>query len=232
MAEETPEQRFERLQNAVQSEILTAYPNPTRNGCPGDVVVKRVAARRELIKDAPWEHITHCSPCYGEFLSYKQGFRSAAKKQKRLLRIQWVAAACLLAILLVALRFWSVRGPEVVFDAELDLRHALLVFRDIPSAQSESTTPLNPPLTLRRGHMRLKIDLPETWEPGKYDVAFLSGASKQNVFTTTGDAKLSEDSLVLSIDARLNVRPGDYTISLRREGSAWKGYPVRVTNEK
>jgi hypothetical protein len=57
-------------------------------------------------------------------------------------------------------------------------------------------------------------------------VAFLRGASRQNVFTTTGDAKLSEDSLVLSIDARLNVRPGDYTISLRREGSAWKGYPV------
>jgi hypothetical protein len=229
MAEETPKQKFERLQNAVQSEILTAYPNPTRQGCPGDVVVKQVAGRKNLIKDAPWEHITHCSPCYGEFLAYKEEFRASAKKQSRLVRIQILAAACLILAVLIVPRYWNRSEPDSIYDAELDLRH-VLVFRAAPPNPDANTTRLNPPLTLRRGHLRLKIDLPETWEAGKYDVAFLDDSKQQNVFSNAGQTELRDGSLILKIDARLNVRPGDYTISLRREGSAWKGYPVRVTN--
>jgi hypothetical protein len=75
MAEETPKEKYKRLQSVVQSEILTAYPNPTRQACPGDAVLKRIAERKELIKDEDWEHITHCSPCYAEFLRYKEESR-------------------------------------------------------------------------------------------------------------------------------------------------------------
>ena len=56
MAEETPKEKYERLQRDVQKEILTAYPNPTRKGCPGNAVVKQVAERRDNITDEPWEH--------------------------------------------------------------------------------------------------------------------------------------------------------------------------------
>jgi hypothetical protein len=229
MAEETPKQKFERLQHVVQSEILTAYPNPTRKECPGDAVVKQVAARKSLIKDAPWEHITHCSPCYREFLSYKDAFRASGKRS-RAIRIQILAAACLLLAALIVARYWNRREPDSVYDAELDLKHVLLVFRAAPPNPDDGTTRLNPPLTLRRGHLRLRIDLPETWEAGKYDIAFLDDSKRHSVFSTTGQTELHDGFLILKIDARLNVRPGDYTISLRREGSAWKGYPVRVTN--
>lgn len=228
MAEETPKEKYERLQREIQSEILTAYPNPTRKGCPGDAVVKQVAERKELTKDEPWEHITHCSPCYAEFLAYKEAFRKRELRRKRLLRYQLAAAACLLVAAALGALFWNRLDYKRVYDAEFDLRHRL-VFRG-PGDSEEPPTQLNPPLTLRRGHVHLKIDLPETWPPGRYDVAFLNEPRHESVFVTTGEAALQGGSAVLRIDARLNVSPGEYTISLRREGSGWRGYPVEVTD--
>ncbi len=70
--DETPEQKFDRISRAVQESILRNYPNPERKGCPGDDVVREVAARTELKTDDAWEHITHCSPCYAEFLEFKK----------------------------------------------------------------------------------------------------------------------------------------------------------------
>lgn len=139
-----------------------------------------------------------------------------------------VAAACLLVTAAVVPLLWTRLDQDRVYNAEFDLRHRLS-FRG-GSDSDEQPTQLNPPLTLRRGHVRLRIDLPETWQPGKYDVAFLDHAGRRPVFTTTGIATAQSGSSVLNVDAGLDVSPGDYTISLRREGSGWRGYPVRVTN--
>lgn len=230
MAEETPKEKYERLQRAIESEILTGYPNPTRKDCPGDAVVKRVAERKELVTDEPWEHITHCSPCYAEFLGYKEASRKRENSPKRRFRYQIVAAACLIVAAAVIPLIWNQRDHDHVYNAELDLRHQL-IFRGGSDSDTQATQ-LNPPLTIRRGHLHLKIDLPETWEPGRYDVAFLDRTGERRVFATRGDAVLQGGSSVLEIDARLDVKAGDYTISLRREGSGWRGYPVRVTDKR
>jgi len=229
MAEETPKEKYKRLQSVVQSEILTAYPNPTRQGCPGDGVVRRIAERKELIKDDHWEHITHCSPCYAEFLRYKEESRQEEGNRQRRFRLQIIAAACLVIGAAVVPFVWNQRDQNRVFNAELDLRHELS-FRGEPG--TDKPTELSPPLTLQRGNLHLKIDLPETWQPGRYDVAFFDRSGNQPVFATAGNAALEGGSSVLNINAHLDVRPGDYTISLRREGSAWRGYPVRVTDRK
>ncbi len=227
MAEETPKEKYERLQRAIQSEILTAYPNPTRKDCPGDAVVKRIAERKELTTDEPWEHITHCSPCYTEFLAYKESTRKRESRRRRRFRYQIVAAACLIVAAGVVPVIWNQLNHDHIYNAELDLRHQLL-FRG-GADSDEQPTPLNPPLTLRRGHLHLKIDLPETWQPGRYDIAFLARTGERRVFATTGEAVMNNGRAVLNIEARLQVSPGEYTISFRREGSGWRGYPVRVT---
>ncbi len=72
---ETPREKYERLQKAVQNAILNGYPNPGREGCPGGTIVREVAFREDLTKDPVWEHITHCSPCYADFLKYKDEWR-------------------------------------------------------------------------------------------------------------------------------------------------------------
>src|SRR4051794_38348966 len=212
MAEETPKEKYDRLQRVIQSEILTAYPNPTRKDCPGDAVVKQVAERKDVTTDEPWEHITHCSPCYTEFLAYKDAFRERDKKRKTWFRYQMIAAACLVVAAAVVPLVWNRLDQGRVYNAEFDLRHRLS-FRG--GNDSDQPTQLNPPLTLRRGHVHLKIDLPETWQPGKYDIAFLDRAGQRPVFTTTGVATVQSGSSVLNIDARLDVSSGDYTISLR-----------------
>jgi hypothetical protein len=103
---ETPREKYERLKDNIQNHILTSYPNPERKGCPGDEMVRAVAGRRELVKDEAWQHITHCSPCYAEFIRYKRGFRGRRKRTARLLIV-------VLGILLVALLVWIGRrhGP-------------------------------------------------------------------------------------------------------------------------
>ncbi len=70
---ETPEEKWNRLQGQVQDGILNAYPNPARRGCPnGDGIVglaRRAASFDDTIEDDPqWKHVTHCSPCYAQYL--------------------------------------------------------------------------------------------------------------------------------------------------------------------
>ena len=79
---ETPREKYERLQKLIQGAILRDYPNPDRVGCPENMMIREVAFREELTKDEVWEHITHCSPCYGEFLKFKEEWRETKGKRR------------------------------------------------------------------------------------------------------------------------------------------------------
>jgi hypothetical protein len=73
MKDETPEQKWERVQAQVQDGVLNAYPNPDRRGCPDDASILALATRSaaydDTIEDDPqWKHVTHCSPCYAQYL--------------------------------------------------------------------------------------------------------------------------------------------------------------------
>src|ERR1035441_10373882 len=72
---ETPQEKYDRLKKALQETILREYPNPDAIGGPEDPIIREVAFREELTKDPVWEHVTHCSPCYAAFLSFKQEWR-------------------------------------------------------------------------------------------------------------------------------------------------------------
>jgi hypothetical protein len=228
MAEETSKEKYERLQREIRSEILTAYPNPTRKGCPGGAIVKQVAERKKIETDAAWEHITHCSPCYKEFLAHRETVRVAKKRRRNSFRYQVLAAACLVVAAVVFPLIRNRTNLDRRYSAEFDLRHTLSFRGASPSGQE--ATQLDPPLILHRGRVHLKIDLPETWRPGKYDVAFLDQSDEQRLFSATANTEMQGSSLILNVDIQVDVNPGDYMISLRREGSRWRGHPVRVTN--
>ena len=72
MKRETPDEKWNRLQSRVQGGIARAYPNLERKGCPhpeGIIeLAKRSAAFDDSIKDPGWQHVTHCSPCYCQYL--------------------------------------------------------------------------------------------------------------------------------------------------------------------
>src|SRR5215210_5693129 len=95
--DETPEQKYDRIADSVQKSILRDYPNPNREGCPGDDVVRQVAARTELRKDDLWQHITHCSPCYAEFFRVKSELRGHGNSKLHTRRGALIAASVAVA---------------------------------------------------------------------------------------------------------------------------------------
>ena len=102
--DESPKAKYERLQRRFQEEILSNYPNPERNGCPGDAALRSLAARpmkEPVDADPAWQHVTHCSECYREFL----GFQSAIIRQRNIRResIQWGVAVAALVLALAVL---------------------------------------------------------------------------------------------------------------------------------
>ena len=85
---ESTEEKYRRLQREIQGAILRNYPNPKRQGCPGDETVRNLAANPDSIKaedetdeQGAWYHITHCSPCYAAFLKLREAGR--AKSHER-----------------------------------------------------------------------------------------------------------------------------------------------------
>ena|ERR1700722_8849792 len=78
MKSETAEQKYDRLKRQLQRVVLRAYPNPNRIDCPGDAAIEEVARRAVAditgnMEDTPaYNHITHCSPCYAEFLDVRR----------------------------------------------------------------------------------------------------------------------------------------------------------------
>ena len=80
MGNSTPSEKWDRLQEQVQAGILNGYPNPERHGCLGNEAMIGLAMRSarldNSIEDDPqWKHVTHCSPCYGQYLELFQNVR-------------------------------------------------------------------------------------------------------------------------------------------------------------
>ena len=87
MKGETPERQWERLQREYQNAVQSAYPNPERRGCSGQEALKSLAARSahhdDIEADEHWHHVTHCAPCYQEYLEFRLTYRNAAKTASR-----------------------------------------------------------------------------------------------------------------------------------------------------
>ena len=82
---ETDEEKARRQQRLIQQAVLRNYPNPQRIGCPGTLVIRDLAlrsARLEIVQNNDWEHVTHCSPCYAEYLEITNELRSATDDRR------------------------------------------------------------------------------------------------------------------------------------------------------
>jgi hypothetical protein len=79
MKGETPEQQWYRLQREYQKAVQASYPNPERHDCPGADGLRDLAVRsarsEDLEEDGQWKHVTHCGPCYQEYLELREGCR-------------------------------------------------------------------------------------------------------------------------------------------------------------
>jgi hypothetical protein len=180
MGEETPEQKFEQISRAVQESILKNYPNPERRGCPGDEAVRGVAARTGLQADDLWEHITHCSPCYAEFLAYKDEFRRERQREVRVRRrtLIGLAAAAAVAVPIVLITRPDESGGDIIM-AEWDLEG----YAPSRSPEEDQNRPaFRAPL--KRGRIRAR--LPLGTDEGTYQIEVRRTEEGPALKTATG----------------------------------------------
>lgn len=218
---ETPEEKFDQISRAVQESILRNYPNPERRGCPGDEVVRSVAARTELKADDVWEHITHCSPCYAEFLAYKDKFREQRRHDVRVRRrtVIGLAAAAAVAVPVVLVTRRDESSGEVII-AEWDLE------RYAPSRslnEEQNRPPFRAPL--RRG--RIRVQMPLGTDEGTYEIEVRRTEEGPALKTGTGNAQIVDGHTILQFEIDLSDLPaGSYFAAIGGHGKSWRVQPL------
>jgi hypothetical protein len=208
------------LLDILRQGLATEFPNPERIGCPGNSLLKGIAEGKVSLTEAePWlDHLGSCSPCFQEFKEFR---RQAVIQRRRVLT--WVVTA---AVLLVAVGGWLwVRGRtsvETNDTAVLDLRE-----RSVARGQSSAETG-QVPLEIPRSARHLILDLPIGSKEGPYDIGLLTEAGDQ-ILRATGMAALHDHIIDLQVDVDLSsVRPGTYSLGVRKPSLEWTRYPIRV----
>jgi len=230
MPDHSPDQIFEEFRDIVQQTILTQFPNPERKGCPGSRVLKELANRPQPVRDAAWEHVLHCSPCYREFLEFRAQVKRARRSLvvRRRLVVSGVAAAFVMAGTITTYEVGHRRNlittqPDGPFQA------AALDLKDRSVARGEAGRPSNRgPLILPPKPLDLTIYLPIGSEPGIYQVQLLKKIDEP-LMTVAGEARIEDGNTILR--ARIDLRyvgSGPILIGLRQPPSDWTYYPVVV----
>jgi negative regulator of sigma E activity len=225
--DESPKAKYERLQRRFQEEILTKYPNPERKGCPGESALRSLAAKpltQRIENDPDWEHVTHCSECYREFLA----FQSATKQQRQTWReaIRWGIALVALATVSIVLYFsrgfvFESKRPQ---NAEL----AYLPRRINIESMTRSATRggEKQPIYLDRDREALTIQLPIGSMSGEYEFQLRTPAD-QVILTQSASASIEHGVTSFLVKLDLNsLRPGEYKMEVRRVPFDWQYYPV------
>jgi len=229
---ESPDAQFDRLKRQLQDSILSDYPNPERKGCPGDAVLTELAARPldDSIEGQPdWQHVTHCSECYREFL----GFRAASRRRAKVRTTRIGLAAAVVLILLAAAAILAIRKspgnrserPQI---AELAFRRHVVDLQGRAITRSGEGTTETKPIMLQREPEELAIELPFGSQPGAYEVQIVRSAGHP-LLSSTGASKIENGATTLNAKMDLSkLQPGNYFLCVRRVPWDWTCYPVQV----
>lgn len=223
---ETPEQKYNRIAAAVQQTILNNFPNPNRVGCPGEARVRAVAARSAIVEDDDWQHITHCSECYREFLDAKEQIRRSGRRA-RTLGLIGGTALLLLVVAVIGYQYFDQGrlGRETVAISYVP---AALNLKDASEVRGDANTSNREIPTVPRQHLELTVILPFGTEAGVYQFAF-KDASGHVLASGQANATLQKGTTEFTVRVDLsNVASGDYRFQWRHEPFDWVLAPVRV----
>jgi len=208
---------------ALETVVLTQFPNPERKDCPGIQNLRRIANKTISMRDPIIDHVGHCSPCFKEL----QEIRADVHQRRVLVAVGYGMAFAVL----ILVGYFAFSGPggnsppnvqPNTETAEIDLRGFSTVRGD---AQPENTSP---PPVIHRGSGAVKIQLPVGAGEGAYDVG-VKGHGDSMLTTSRGEAKLEDHITILrvSIDT-MHIPPGKYTLGIRRPKFDWRYYPVLI----
>jgi hypothetical protein len=232
MPEESPHAHFDRLKKQLQDSILRDYPNPDRRGCPGNGALQ-VLARRPLDDsvegDPDWQHVTHCSECYREFLD----LRAARKRRKIAQRVGvGLGVAAMIAVVGSVIIFGNRQGagprPERPKNAELVYRPRIVDLEGWSITRSEKGNAEKKPVILAREPEELTIRLPFGSKAGTYEVQLLKNADRP-LLSANGEAKIEDGLTMLKVRVDLSsYEPGRYFFGVRQIPWDWTYCPAEI----
>ena len=228
--EESPQDKYERIQRRLQEEILNKYPNPERKGCPGRQVLARLARESFNMKlegGSDWEHVTHCSECYSEYLGIRAD--AARSKERRANAIRWsIAGTVLLAaiLLFVFVRLRTAIDHERPQNAELAYLPRTIDIQSMSRSAGQSETKVA--IDLNRRLIALTVQLPIGSKTGTYEFRLRSGnGSVMLMRSPAAELREGVTSFLLKLDLR-KASPGRYRMEIRQSPFDWNYYPVEI----
>jgi hypothetical protein len=240
MQDGSPEKAFNQAKEILQQAILHDYPNPERKGCPGADVLKRLASSDlPQTSDPAWEHVTHCSPCYAEFLEFREAAKALRQRSRQRNRLLLAAAAALIVICGISLFWWRSRtgagahggATSPVLTANSTPTPGYLDFESVRiSRGDEELNGEKHVFKLPIGNIDLKVRLPLGSQDGKYELQILREPGQPPVASASSTSVLEDHSVFLK--TRLNLQglnPGQYYIAIRRAGADWTVSPITLS---
>ena len=220
-----------RIENEMDLLFGRAHPNPTREGCPPPELLRRLDGRELPIGDPAYDYFAKCSPCYQELRALQQADAAALKAAVKRKRLGYAAAAVL--VLGIAGSWFALRRAG---DADglarpttqTAAQSARLDLRPLAVTRSEEQRVAAAPLVVPRGRVNATILLPVGSSPGEYDVRILDADLRARA-TAKGSAEIR--NYITTLEAVIDVsalETGDYQLTLRRDGSEWQMFPLRV----
>lgn len=223
----------------------TAFPNPTREGCPSRSSLRAMAYRdqRLTLEDLPVSHVVSCSPCFEEYAHFR--------RMSVLFRGIQISAGSLvlLAVIFVAARFaWNYttrRGESIISQKQRAAPQ--------PPVATKQSTPLIAPLPIRvdlasfsptrgddakgdsgnRVHLpqkllRVNFLLPLGMEPGVYAVR-LQDSNGTVVADKRAEGRINDGTTSVEVDLDLaGASQRSFTLMIRPPGLSWRRFPVVV----
>ena len=211
-----------KLLEAGRHFFSTAFPNPDRQGCPGQDILKAIAFRTlERQKAKEWDdHLSHCSPCFNEYMA----FREEARRSGRLRMVAVAAAAAIVVIVGAIWLLYRSLGPQR--NTNVTYQANLMDLRERSALRGAEANASGVPIELPRGALALSIYLPTGSEPGKYQVEIVEQPGKP-LISAEGAATLRDHIAVLEVKVDLQrLHPDVYFVGIRQAGWSWAYYPV------
>jgi hypothetical protein len=221
----------------------TAFPNPTREGCPNSSTLRAMANRdRQLgLKDLPLSHVVSCSPCFQEY--------ARLRRMSVLVRGLQVMAASLvvLAVLFAAARFvWNFtreRGgssisqehrtqpqPHVTGQAPPPMAPLAMTVNlgSFSPTRGEDAKDSTNKIHLPPKLLRVSFLLPVGMEPGEYTLR-LEDSAGTVLKDTRAVGRLNDGMTSVEVELDLaGVFRGNFSLIIRPPGLSSRKFAVVV----
>jgi len=238
----------EQVKRVLQEALLRNYPNPDRTGCRGSSVLREMAEREFPHEHPFWdEHVSHCSPCYREFLDFRNRVLALESRKRRSMNVMLAAVVVLIvAAGSIVLLLRQPQGapskannvtpqqpatpqtPSPSPGTQSTVLTAVLNLESESITRSPSGTPnvAGEVQRIPRGRLSLSIYLPLGSEVGQYEVQLLKNPTDQPPLTTSaGTAQIENGLTILRITPDLSpFEPGTYILAIRRGTGSWRYY--------